>query len=146
MKIAKAMKVIARTKGEINSLTSRITNAVVTVEGNAFKEDIPKLKKQRDEEVEKLKCLKVRVMETNIKHGMFETIVSISELKNEIEMFRDMDIKEGKTNERYGSNEVTYITQISEATRNDKVAELQNNINEFTDALDVFNASTDLIK
>ena len=145
MKIAKAMKIISRLKGEINLLEDRIGKCVSTIAGNDFTEDMDTLVKTRLNKVEELVTLKVKVMEQNIKHGTFRTITTLSELKNEIVLYKDLEIKVGITKDRYGEAAgTTYKTQLDIATKEAHITKLQERINSLTDELDVFNATTEI--
>jgi len=142
--VAKAMKQIARTKGKIADLTNRMSKCINTMDANEFIEEYHELAKLREENVSKLIDLKNRVMKVNIEHNMFEYILSLSECKNEIDFLRGLEVKQGVFTDRYKDTTSTYKTQMSVETRNQKIDELQESINNITDTLDAFNATTEL--
>lgn len=84
-------------------------------------------------------------MQANIEHNKFAIITQLSELKNEIVLYKDLNIKQGLYKERYDNGDgIMFKTQITIAEKENRIVELQNRINELTDELDVFNASTDI--
>jgi len=140
--VAKAMKQIARTKGKISDLTNRMSKCLNTIDTNEFSEDYVDLSGERAEQVAILISLKSKVMAVNIKHNMFETILTLSERKNEIDFLRGLEVKQGVFNDRFGDNKATYKSQMTTAARNKSIDELQQEINDLTDTLDTFNATT----
>ena len=144
MKIAKAMKHIARLKGKIADITNRINKCVSTDVDNEFDEKFADLVLTRNNLVSDLISLKDKVMKANIKYDKFTLILELAEAKNKIDMFKNLNIRNGKHNGGFSSNETVYKTQYTIAERNDKIEEIQNLINDITDELDVFNASTDI--
>jgi len=144
MKIAKAMKIISRLKGEIKLIDDRIQKCVSAPETNEFTENLAFLTNVRVLKVEELIKLKVKVMEKNIQHGKFEIITTLSELKNTIVLYKDLEIKSGIVQVRYETTNLTYKTQLTIAEREAHITQLQHQINDMTDELDIFNASTDI--
>ena len=142
--IAKAMKQVARTKGQIANLTHRMLKCVNTIDSNNFIENYEELATERETQVAVLCELKDKIMKANIKHNMFGTILILSECKNEIDFLRSLEIKQGVVNSRYNETTNTYKTQMSIDTRNKKIDALQERINDITDELDAFNATTTL--
>jgi hypothetical protein len=140
--VAKAMKQIARTKGKIADLTNRMIKCVNTIDTNNFIEDYATLETTRKEQVALLIDLKNKVMKVNIKHNMFETILTLSERKNEIDFLRGLEVKQGVFTDRYRDTTATYKTQVEPQARTKRIDELQDEINELTDTLDAFNATT----
>ena len=145
IKIAKAMKWISRLKGEIKILDDRIRKCISCPESNGFIEDFEKLKHVRDTKVIELIDLKNKVMTANINNNKFYLIAALSELKNEIVLYKDLEIKQGLYKERYDvGGGVMFKTQITVEEKENHIEEVQNRIIELTDELDIFNASTDI--
>ena len=144
MKISKAMKKISRLKGEICKIDIRIHQCISTNDVNEFIEDYNKLMTTREEKVKELMKLKNAVMVQNIKHGKFETIIHLSELKNKIDLYKGLNIKIGITNDGYSSEPQTYKSQITVTEKNELIDELQRRIEALTDELDEFNATTSI--
>jgi len=145
MKIVRAMKVIGRLKGEIKVLKKRIEGSLNTVADNEdFDESFPELSHKLDEKIKKMTTLKTKVMYANIKHGMFQKIVNIGELKSHIDFLRELEPRTGIQISRFDSEKIEYKSQITMAQRNNLIEQTQDLINKFTDELDEFNAKTDI--
>jgi len=145
MKVSKAMKQIARIKGQLSIIDNRMHDCISTISPNDFKEDFNNLQSIRTKLINDLNNLKVLVMQTNIKHDMFKTILELGELKSQLELYKSFTIKSGIFTSGYSETQTEYKSQISEADRNKIIDELQNKINDLTDKLDEFNASTNLV-
>lgn len=144
MKIVRAMKQIARIKGEIKELQKRASKSLNTFEGNEFSEKFDDLMKTLQEKRLKLITLKNGVMSANINGGVFEKILQLGELKSQIDFVRELEPKYGKAESRYGEAASTYISQWSETDKNKEVERIQAEINKITDELDEFNAKADI--
>lgn len=145
MKIAKAMKIISRLKGEINLIENRLKKCVSCPDSNEYIENFEKLINIRNEKVLELIALKSKVMSANVANNKFTTITLLSELKNEIVMYKDLEIKQGIYKERYAEHDgVVFKTQLTISDKESRIETLQKQINDLTDDLDVFNASTDI--
>jgi len=145
MKISKAMKHIARLKGKISDLTQRMSECTSINEENDFIEDFYQLRNDRNKAIVELIEYKDAVMKANIKYNKFITILELAEIKNEIELYKNLFIKQGVTKEGYNGTTINYKSQITISEKNDKINELQEHINDLTDELDIFNATTDII-
>ena len=145
IKIAKVMKQISRYKGEINLIEDRIKKSISVPEVNEYPEDFVSLTTLRNEKVRELITLKCKVMQKNIESGMFVIITTVSELKNEIVLYKDFEIKQGIVKNRYDENAgLMHKTQITVAECEKHISELQTGINDYTDELDAFNAITEI--
>ena len=144
MKIVKAMKKIARLKGEIKEIKNRITCSLNTIVGNEFEEDLETLSHQQDEKIEEIVKLKIGVMTANIKYNMFAKIVMLGELKSQMDFIKELEPKTGVQENRYNESKTEYKTQMTKADKNVLIDRCQKLINELTDALDDFNAKTDI--
>ena len=145
MKIVRAQKLIARLKGEIKVLKKRIESSLNTVaENEDFDESFPNLYEQLNTKVSKMTTLKTKVMYANVKHGMFQKVVNIGELKSHIDFLRELEPKTGVQVSRYDSEKTDYKSQLTIAQRNEFVERCQDLINKFTDELDEFNHKTDI--
>lgn len=142
MKIVKAMKKVSRLQGEIKTLQSRFKEGITVLEGNEFGENISSLHEELDKKTKELIRLKNDIMKTNIKHDMFPTILILGELKKHIEFLKDLEVGSGFRKTFEGKDE--YKSQMSLKEKNYTVQKCQEKINELTDKLDDFNASTDI--
>jgi len=140
--VAKAMKRVSRTKGKISDLTRRMEKCLNTIESNEFIEVYETLSAERAAAVVLLTDLKNRIMKVNIEHNMFEVILKLSECKNEIEMLRGLSIKQGIVTDRFGEGSNSFKSQMTVEVRNAQIDALQEQINDVTDELDAFNATT----
>ena len=89
---------------------------------------------------------KVRIMHTNVKHGMFTKILNLGELKGYIDTLRNLHPQEGVQG-HVGFREVEkvrYKTQLKLQDRNKLIEECQELINKITDELDEFNANQNI--
>ena len=144
MKISKAMKKIARLKGKISDISSRMISCVSTINENEFTEDFNKLYNERKKLTEELIELKNKVMKANIEHGAFITILELAEHKSEIEFLRTLNIKQGTVSKTFSNEAMVYKTQLTVEEKNKRIDELQEKIDELTDRLDEFNAITNI--
>jgi len=145
MKISKAMKKISRLKGKISVLSTRIEISVSIISTNAFKENFSDLLVSRATAINDLNNLKALVMKTNIKHDKFITVLQLGETKTLLELYKRLTIEDGFIKNGFAETQTEYKSQLSDKERNNIVDELQQRINDITDELDEFNASTDLV-
>jgi hypothetical protein len=139
------MKVQARLKGEISNLNERLKKCITTNEANDYPENFDELLETYNGKVASLLKYKNAVMVANIKHNKFKDIIQLSELKNKIEIYKDLNIKIGIVTERYADdNGQVSKSQITISEKNERIQDLQDSINNITDDLDIFNASTDI--
>lgn len=143
MRIAKAMKLVSRVKGEIQDLKGRITGCISELEENEFDEKYTDLSKKLSEKTKQLITLKSRIMSTNIKHGMFTVILNLGELKSRLEHLKSLNPREG-VEYGYDDRKMVYKSQINGAEKRKLMEECQEAINKLTDELDEFNGSQDL--
>ena len=144
MKISKAMKQISRLKGAIQSLDKRMVLALTQLKINEYTESFNDLVKLKSETVNQLISLKDKVMAKNIEHNMFYKIITLGELKTELNFYNSLTIKNGAVS-NYGDTPTVYKSQL---TAKDIIAitnTLQLHINDLTDELDIFNATTDIV-
>jgi len=147
MKIVRAMKQIARLKGEVQQLKHRIESCLSTVvENEEFNENMPNLTDELDKKITKIVNLKAGVMHANVKHNMFEKILNLGELKSYIEYLKELQPKSGFVVEPYEKEKIEYKSQFTIAEKNEKIKECQRLINDLTDDLDEFNAKTDILE
>lgn len=143
MNMSKALKKISKLKGDMVDLSKRLDESNTALEDNDFEEDSKYLLEKYRHTQKELVDLKKRVMETNILNGMYEKILMMAEKKAEVQMLKEMDIKEGKCESMgYGdSNTHTYRSQIGKRERNKIVDKLEEEIEVLRDELDEFNAT-----
>jgi len=148
MKIVKAMKQVARLKGEISATKKRMEKSLNTLfENKDFDEEFLELQDLLYEKIKTLVDLKTRIMHTNVQNGMFEKIINLGELKSHIEFVRELEPKTGMVIVGYEEKEKTeFKSQLTIQQKNELVESCQNGINELTDELDDFNAKTSLIE
>lgn len=146
VKVVRAMKQVARLQGEIKELKKRVSSCLSTLDDNDFDESYKELSEVLSERIKKLIELKARIMQTNVKHGMFSVILNLGELKSRMDFLRELSPQEGFRDDRYSMTEskVKYKSQMTIAERNKLVEGCQTAINALTDQLDDFNAKTDL--
>jgi len=140
MKIVKAQKKIARLKGEIKTLKIRIQSCVSTIKGNSFDENYDELMKKLYLKTEEMIEFKVKVMKVNVENGMFEKIVRLGEAKSMIEFTKSLDVRTGIIPKEYGEGFTEYLSQLSLDHKNQRIEELQTEIESMTEELDDFNA------
>lgn len=147
MKIVKAMKKVARLKGEIRELKKRMDSCLNSIVGNEFEEDLKELNMELHSKIKLMMELKVRIMHTNVANGMFSLVVNLGELKSYMDFLKELDPKIGvKSASRFSEELVEYKSQLTIKEKNDLIAKCQKHINEITDGLDDFNATTDLLE
>ena len=145
MKIVKAQKLIKRLKGEIAELQQRISGTLSTLEENEYEADFKALMVTLSEKVKKLIELKVKVMKANIDNDVFKTILSLGELKSRLVFINGLNPVTGSVRAHYGEVErAKYKTQLLPTEKTKMVEECQKAINEMTDELDDFNATTSI--
>ena len=145
MKIVKAMKKIARLKGEIRELKKRMSSCLNAVEGNDFDESYPLLQKELFSKIKEVFNLKVMVMHTNVKHGLFSLVVNLGELKSYMEYLKELEPKTGMASlNRYSDEKIAFKSQLSIKDKNAQISECQEAINELTDGLDDLNATIEI--
>lgn len=145
MKIVKAMKKIARLKGEIRELKKRMSSCLNAVEGNDFSESYPLLQKELFSKIKELYNLKVMVMHTNVKEGLFSMVVNLGELKSYMEYLKELDPKIGMSDvNRYSDEKIAFKSQLSIKNKNKQISECQEAINQITDGLDDLNATIEM--
>jgi len=147
MKLSRALKKVSRLQGEINELKGRLASCVSALEENEFESDFKLLSKQISDKQKGLIDLRAQIMATNVKHNMFRHILQLSQLKQDIDLLRKLNIKTGiELSMGYGeSTKNKYKSQVQPSQRTEMVAKLQEEIETLTDALDDFNATTDII-
>lgn len=144
MRLTKVAKRINRLKGEIADLSSRATNCVSCLCENEFDENLQEVLDFREKKVERLVALKAARMKANVDNGMYEKILLMGELKAEIETYASIHIKTGKREGRgFGESDLRdWKAQLTKSQKRAKVVELQAQIDDISDELDEFNAST----
>ncbi len=146
MKIVRAMKKVSRLQGEIKELKHRIQRSLSVLDENDYSVGYKEVTETLNERRQELMRLKIAIMHTNVKNGMFRVVLELGEMKAHIVYLREFNIRDGLVmNEGYGSSDKTkYKSQISEAQKNAMLQETQQRINDLTDSLDDFNAKTDI--
>jgi hypothetical protein len=144
MKIVKAMKRIARIKGEIKELKKRISTCLSTISENEFEEDFTSLNVMLTNKVNEVILLKAAVMKANVTGNKFRTVLELGELKSKMDFLKELDPKIGIHQNRYSESKTAYKSQITVTQRNQMLEECQTQINNLTDDLDEFNAKTDI--
>ena len=144
MKLVRAMKQVSRLQGEIKDLKHRASSCVSAVESNDYDEDFKILITELNDKTAKVIELKTRIMEANIHADMFKEILWIGELKKGLDFLREINIKVGLASDRYGDNSQVYKSQMTKAEKVLEIKSHQDEINKRIDALDEFNAKTDV--
>jgi hypothetical protein len=146
MKIVKAMKKIARLKGEIKEIKHRISRSLSTIKGNEFEDDFNTLMKLLEEKINEMMRLKLGVMKANIAGDMFKRILELGESKSKIDFLKELDPKIGIQQTDYSGEKTEYLSQISSISKNTLIKDCQDSINKLTDELDEFNAVTNIVE
>jgi len=144
MKIARAMKKIARVKGELKEIKHRLSGCISTLASNDFNESFSDLLKLLDSKTAELVKLKAGVMYANVKGNIFPKIIELGEMKSRMDFLKELDPKTGSHESGYRETISVYKAQITLTERNKMIERCQAEINERTDALDEFNAKTDI--
>jgi len=146
MNITKAMKKISRLKGEIAETKDLIKSNISVMEPNEFAFNFGELYKKLTEQTHALIELKVKIMEANIKNGVFEKILNLGELKAMKAFVGELPIQEGfQDRSFFGRSDETpkkYKTQLTNVERKAIVDALKATIETTLDELDEFNATT----
>ncbi len=146
MKIVKAMKKIARLKGEVRELKKRMSRCLNTLEDNEdFVESYKDLEKELLHKITMIINLKSIIMKANIDNNMFSVIVNLGELKSYMEYLKELEPKSGFNSlNDYSDKNAEFKSQLTIKEKNDKISECQKAINDLTDLLDDFNATTNV--
>lgn len=146
MKIVRAMKKVSRLQGEIKEIKKRMSATLNTLDENDFTESFIELRSMLYEKVNELMLLKAKIMDANIKGGKFHVILALGELKSMIAFLKELDPKEGVQESRFSmsANNTKYKTQLTLLEKNELISDCQQRINDYTDELDEFNATTEL--
>jgi hypothetical protein len=145
MKIVKAMKKVARLKGEIRELKKRMESCLNTLSENDFDENFSYLEQELNIKIGLLIELKTKIMCTNVNNNMFSVIVNLGELKSYMEFLKELHPKIGKqSTSRFSDESDVYKSQINIQMRNERIQSCQDEINNLTDKLDEFNAVTNI--
>lgn len=144
MKLVRAMKQVARLQGEIKDLQHRASSCLSTSEENQFDELFDPVMQEITIKTDKVVTLKTRIMKANINADIFKEILVIGELKKHMAFLRELDVQTGMSTNRYGENPQAYKSQMTKAEKIEKVKVCQAEINIKIDALDEFNAKTDV--
>ena len=144
MKIVRAMKKIARLKGEIKEIKHRISSCLNTLVENEFQEDLSTLSKLQDEKTKEMIDLKVKIMKKNVEHDMFALIANLGELKSQLDFLKELEPKTGVQETRFSDIKSAYKSQMTKYEKVALIDECQKQINNLTDMLDEFNARTEI--
>jgi hypothetical protein len=144
MKIVKAQKKIARLKGEIKEIKKRISACISTIKGNEFPEDFKILDALLMEKTSEMIQLKEAVMKANIAGNMFGKILALGEQKSMIDFLKELDPKKGIQESWHHDSQTEYDSQLTTAAKNALVEACQKKINDMTDDLDEYNATTSI--
>jgi len=146
MKIVRAMKKIARLKGELKVVKHRLQNCLNTLVENEFDEKFDDLSKEFLDKRNEMMKLKAGVMHANVKGNMFRIIIQLGEMKSYMDFLKELEPKTGLQESRYsmGEGKSKYKSQLTITLKNQLLKECQDKINELTDILDEFNAKTEI--
>jgi len=144
MKIARAMKEIARLKGEIKDLKHRTQSCLSVMEGSSFNENFDELYTTLKDRLNKMSSLKNAIVCANVAHDMHRHIIALGELKSYLDFLKEFELKSGVQESRYSDSHNKYVSQVSIKEKNTAIQEAQQEINRITDILDEFNAKTDI--
>jgi len=145
VKIVKALKKIARLKGEIKELKKRISSSLNTVKGNDFEELFDTLDAELAAKTNEMMGLKEAVMKANIAGGVFGKILKMGELKSLLDFYRELEPKNGVQENWRNDIAIEYVSQLTRVRKNEIVSGRQQEINDISDELDTFNATTDIV-
>lgn len=109
------------------------------VVSTAPKYDIKELMKQLQATVDGLVSLKTTIAKANV--AIYEKIYRMSELKNEINQIRSLNTRDGRNEDYNGKVTVTEVV-YDELWVDEKVKQLEEEIEKLQDEIDEFNAKT----
>lgn len=144
MKIARALKTIARLQGDLTQKRAVLANSVSTLDENEFGENFKEIWEESCSLSRSIAELRVKVMTANIQHGLFKRIMALGWLKQDIDFLRKLDIKSGFVEAHFGSTKSKYKSQITSQDRDALVKEIQKLIESEIDALDAANSTIDI--
>ena len=154
MKIAKALKLKNRLAGDIAVLKQRIMENNVSVDGRKRDFDVGDLATKLTVAIQSLVSVKTAIAVANggatSEQGSCNArrIYAMAEAKGLIDMYRSLDTKNGKYKEGggYGNPvvETEYTAHFTKANVDERVAALTDEIEVYQEAVDAFNATTDV--
>ena len=142
MTIAQAMKEIARLRKEIELFRERELSCVKIDVREEYVEDFAELDGLIDIKTKQYIDLKQKVMQANIQNNMFTQILLLGELKDEIELWKELFVGSKIKAEHITADAIK--TQLTVNDKNRKIETLQEQINDVTDILDDFNSVTQI--
>ncbi|MFA5754416.1 MAG: hypothetical protein WC905_03645 [Patescibacteria group bacterium] len=144
MKLAKALKEKNRLVGEINRLKALIIRDNSIESTMALKKDRKQQWQDYRNAVAALIKIKTAIFKANV--GIYETIVNMGELKNELTWITQLNTTDGVvTNSNYrgdGVSQTTYSAFLTQEDIDAAIVRNQNIIAELQDELDEYNANT----
>ena len=144
MKVHQALKEKKKLVSGITQITELIKSNNSIQAENKFEFDINELLQQRKQKVNELIALKLRLAKTSVK--IQPLIFKLSELKQELKMFREMDTQQAMVTHNYSDLQVNKKVQLSKADVLKKIDALTAQIDEVQNKIDEFNYETELLR
>ena len=144
MKVYQALKEKKKLVSGITQITELIKSNNSIQAENKFEFDVNELLQQRKQKVNELIALKLRLAKTAVK--IQPLIFELSELKQELKMFREMDTQQGMVTHNYSDLQVNKKVQLSKADVLKKIDALTAQIDEVQNKIDEFNYETELLR
>ena len=148
MKISKAMKKLKKLKNKASAVSAKIQKHNRIVEEKSFIYNMDDLRDEHQGIVEEIITLKVAIMKANIESGNYEKILRIGELRGTKSILENVNTESGVDEDAYmyrgSENPPTYKTQIGEKQMENIISDIDDQIEEYIETLDNFNANTDV--
>lgn len=140
--INRALKLKNKLVSEINKEWQKISNYNSNIVGATWPYDIKACYKRWEELKGKLVELKTKIHLANA--PVYEVIFAMSEMKESAKYLNGLVCQEGTIVDRFGRSEtpLTYVTVITLAEKEEKIAFLEKKIEEMQEVLEEHNGST----
>lgn len=145
MNIHQALKEKNRLAGKLKTLDTKILANARWVKGNEPTYELRELLAERIRTVSDLNSLKTRISIAT--QPVLDKIFEMAENKAYVQILRSMDLSKGLEYDRYGRNAIAveYDTAMPIKERDEHIENFEKRIGDLQDALDKFNATTEVI-
>lgn len=143
MTLAQALKEKNKIAEKVTKFTKIIQGSNKVIEGSKRSYSVEGVLDQLIDAKRDLAVIKARIQKTNT--PIQEKIFQLSELKGLVAMLKKLDCVGGKQTKGYSDNVVEYDVVFDELSRDNKVDELQEQIDNLQNEIDQFNHTTELV-
>lgn len=140
MTLARALKYRKRVIERLAKVTSQIQLHNSTMEGNKPEISVPETLSLRQQLVDHLLAVKGVISKHN--KPIEKEIMLIPELKAAITMFKGILVRDGKEVTGYREKETVWMAQLKQSEIDDKVTDLERQLDETQEVIDKHNYST----